>query len=214
MILQEQCVLTAKTNYQRPATEPLLIGCPVCGRPARIRQHLVGEELACSSLQRYICRDRTDGWQQDGTIDNGRPAAKRADSVCSFHADGSLPRAERTTSAETTWSIEVAASRIRRRITRRSLRSVSGWRGLGDRRTAGCRHAVRGEQTSTERWLPTLLKQLTWLRFQGSSWLLGTIQPCIKYVLTAHTGRSVNLMAAYSSIIAAELPAMPTSVSR
>lgn len=62
MILQEQYALTAKTNCQRPATEPLLIGCPVCGRPTKIRQHLVGEELACAHCHgTFVVTEQMDG---------------------------------------------------------------------------------------------------------------------------------------------------------
>ncbi|QDV85270.1 hypothetical protein TBK1r_42490 [Stieleria magnilauensis] len=47
MIMQERYAPIATASYQRGATEPLLIGCPVCGRPAKVRPKLVGEEVAC-----------------------------------------------------------------------------------------------------------------------------------------------------------------------
>ena len=47
MIMQEQYAPIATAGYQHRATDPFLIGCPTCGRPAKIRQHLVGEEVAC-----------------------------------------------------------------------------------------------------------------------------------------------------------------------
>lgn len=47
MIMQEQYVPIATAMNQRAASEPLLIDCPVCGHPAKIRQQLLGASVAC-----------------------------------------------------------------------------------------------------------------------------------------------------------------------
>ena len=62
MILQEQYARTANANFQTSSTESLVIGCPVCGRPARIRQQLIGEEVACGHCHgTFVVTEQVDG---------------------------------------------------------------------------------------------------------------------------------------------------------
>lgn len=48
MILQEQYAHTAQASFKASSPASHLIGCPICGRPSKIRQQLIGQEVACS----------------------------------------------------------------------------------------------------------------------------------------------------------------------
>ena len=62
MILQVQYAPTTKVSFLPSSTEALLIGCPVCGRPTKIRRQLIGEEVACSHCRgTYVVNEKRDG---------------------------------------------------------------------------------------------------------------------------------------------------------
>lgn len=62
MVLHEQYAPTVKASFQPLPAEPLLIGCPVCGRPAKVNQQLIGEEVACSHCHgTFVVTEQIDG---------------------------------------------------------------------------------------------------------------------------------------------------------
>lgn len=78
MIMQEQYAPIAKASDQRSAPEPLLIGCPICGCPAKIRQQLVGEELACGHCRgTFVVTEQMNGSKIARSTTPARQPAKQ-----------------------------------------------------------------------------------------------------------------------------------------
>jgi PleD family two-component response regulator len=82
MIMQERYAPIATASYQRGATEPLLIGCPVCGRPAKVRPHLIGEELACGHCHgTFVVTEQMNGEKIARSITVARETSKQKSPV-------------------------------------------------------------------------------------------------------------------------------------
>ncbi len=80
--MQEQYAPVATAMYQRTTSEPLLIDCPVCGRPTKIRQQLIGESVACGHCNgTFIVTEQLNGIRIARSISTviqaQRPASQR-----------------------------------------------------------------------------------------------------------------------------------------
>ena len=98
MIVQEHHAPIATASYQRPATEPLVIGCPVCGRPAKVRPQLVGEELACGHCHgTFVVMEHMNGEKSARSTTLARKTAKqktvvRSTEIRPSREQGKLPK--------------------------------------------------------------------------------------------------------------------------
>lgn len=62
MHIQEEYAPILSTPFNRPADDSLLIGCPICGRPAKVHHQLVDEEVACGHCRgTFVVSEQMDG---------------------------------------------------------------------------------------------------------------------------------------------------------
>ena len=77
MIMLEQYAPTSETSLKQPATEPFLIGCPICGRPAKVRHQYIDQELACSHCRgTFIVNEKMNGSRTARSTVTARQSAK------------------------------------------------------------------------------------------------------------------------------------------
>lgn len=106
MILQEQYARTVKASFQPSIPKPLLIGCPVCGRPAMIRQQLIGEEVACGHCHgTFVVTEQMDGSKTAQSTTAGQQPEEQkmprhSTPILTSHEQNGLPQLDRLGQSE------------------------------------------------------------------------------------------------------------------